>query len=551
MRKSLLRAWPYLLGLLGAGILLAYLDIRFIFLIKENIDTAFKGQVTSFWNMARRLIMVQLLIFPANLLVAYLRSLLKRRAMMAMREAYLKKLFNKNINEFNNLSTMKYMSIIINDMNTIDQYFLEAFVEIILAATNILAAIYIIVSVIVKLLIMIGVLFSLVSFISMRMVKPIEKLYGERSKVQGVFTAYVKEALSAFHIIKTSDLLDTVKSSYNTKVLDFLTKSYDIDRKSSWIAGVQQFLFMTPFAGLLVYMIYLTKIGIMTVGGVMAVANTMEKVILPVNIIMEQLPKILSNSKVFNKMDESLENADNHLETIEFTEFKDKIVFKNVDFSYVEGKPVFKGLNGTIKKGNKYLVMGPSGGGKSTFLKLLRKYIRQDKGEIIIDGLPLTGITKDSYYRNIATVEQQVFLFEDTLYNNLTMYKDIDREIVNNALAIAGLSDFVKNLSSGLDTMLYDNGKNISGGERSRIAIARALITKADMLILDEPFASLDYDTGRQIENTILNIKDMTVVNVTHVTFKENLHLYDEALKVEDGKLHQNTEMVGLIKVKA
>lgn len=551
MRKSLKKAAPYLIALLMAGVLLAFLDIRFIFLIKENIDTAFTGQTTNFGNMARRLIMVQLLIFPANLLVAYLRGMLKKSAMMALKKEYLSQLFNKNINEFNNNSTMKYMSILINDMNSVEMSFIEAFIEVILAVTNIIAAIYIVVSVNINILFLIAALFGIVSFISMKMVQPIEKLYKERSDIQGTFTAYIKEALSAFKIIKSSNLIDKVNHVYEGKVLDFLDKSYHIDRRSSWIAGVQQFLFMTPFAGLMVYMIYLTKVGIMTVGGVMAVANTMEKLITPINIVMEQLPKILSVRSIFTSMDESLVNTDQHEETIDFKGLKDKIEFKNVTFSYNPERKVFNDLNITLERGKKYLIMGPSGGGKSTFLKLLRKYVPENSGEILVDGVPLKDITKYSYFNNIATVEQQVFLFEDTLLNNLTLYKEIDGEIIDRAIEKAGLKDFVRNLSNGLNTMLYDNGKNISGGEKSRIAIARALITRADMMILDEPFASLDYETGREIEKTILEFKDMTVVNVTHVTFNENLHLYDAALKVENGIIHDFREMFSLVNVKS
>lgn len=544
MRKSLLKAWPYMVLLLLAGILLAYFDIRFIFLIKENLDAAFSGQAQNFGTMARRLIMVQLLIFPAGLLVVYLRGLVKKTAMVAMKKDYLRGLFKKSISEFKSESTMKYMSELTNDMNSLEINFVDSLMEIILGFTNIAAAVYVVVNVNINILFMVAVMFVFVGTVSAALSKPMEKLYTERSVIQASFTKYIREALSAFQIIKGNNLMERVRDNYTDKAEGFLAKSYDIDLRSSWISGLQQLLFMTPTAALMVYMIYLTKVGMMTVGGVLAIANTLERLIGPVNIIMERLPKVVSSVSVFKKLDETLEETGEENETVELKGFNDSIEFRHVTFSYTGDREIFEDLDVTLEKGRKYLITGPSGGGKSTFLRLLRKYIPQKSGEILIDGIPLKDVKKLSYYKNIATVEQEVFLFQDTLLNNLTLYKEVPTERINDALDKAGLHDFILNLENGLSTMLYDNGKNISGGERSRIAIARALISGATMLILDEPFASLDYSTGREIERTILTIGGITVVNVTHVTFSENLSLYDMAFKVENGTLSDNSTIL-------
>lgn len=118
--------------------------------------------------------------------------------------------------------------------------------------------------------------------------------------------------------------------------------------------------------------------------------------------------------------------------------------------------------------------------------------------------------------------------------NNITLYKDYTGEEINTAIERAGLSDFVKSLPQGLDTIIYDNGKNVSGGEKSRIAIARGLLQKADIIFLDEAFASLDSEIAKEIENTILNLENITVVNVSHVIFKDSKSKYDHIYLVKD-----------------
>jgi ABC-type multidrug transport system fused ATPase/permease subunit len=194
-----------------------------------------------------------------------------------------------------------------------------------------------------------------------------------------------------------------------------------------------------------------------------------------------------------------------------------------------------KDIDLKIKKNGKYLIVGPSGGGKSTLLKLFRKYFNPTDGKIYLDGNDLRDVKRESYYKLVANIEQQVFIFEDTVKNNITLYKDYSEEEVNSAIDAAGLTDFVAGLPDGLNSVIYDNGKNISGGERSRIVIARALLSKASILFMDEAFASLDMERAREIEKTILGLKDITVINVSHIIFKDTKDLYDRVITVKKG----------------
>ena len=245
------------------------------------------------------------------------------------------------------------------------------------------------------------------------------------------------------------------------------------------------------------------------------------------------VPKIFSVKGIFEKMDASLQNQENYLETIGMDAFNECIEFKDVSFAYGD-KVVLSNINLSLKRSEKYLIIGPSGGGKSTLLKLLRKYFNPTKGQILIDGKNLKDIKKRDYFNILANIEQEVFLFEDSLRNNICLYKEYGEDEIELAIERAGLSQFVKSLPEGLDTMIYDNGKNISGGERSRVAIARGLLAKSDIIFLDEAFASLDAQVAREIEETLLELEDITIVNVSHVLFEETKDRYDKVLVVKD-----------------
>jgi ABC-type multidrug transport system fused ATPase/permease subunit len=279
-------------------------------------------------------------------------------------------------------------------------------------------------------------------------------------------------------------------------------------------------------------------IGKITFGGVILILNNFSSLIGPFQRASELLPKIFSTKALFKVLDESLLNQDLQEEKEELHSFQEGISFERVTFSYGENK-VLEDLSLSLKKNGKYLIVGPSGGGKSTFLKLLRKYFHPQSGSIYVDGKPLNYITKESYFKHLSNVEQNVFMFDDTVRNNLTLLKDIPEEKIQEAITKAGLRSFVENLPKGLETIIEDNGRNISGGERSRIAIARALLNESEILILDEAFQSLDYETARAIEKTILDLPELTVVNVSHILIPENKNAYDEMLYVDRKRIER------------
>lgn len=146
----------------------------------------------------------------------------------------------------------------------------------------------------------------------------------------------------------------------------------------------------------------------------------------------------------------------------------------------------------------------------------------------MLDGKEYRNFSPESIRRNIAVIPQNVFLFEDTLYNNITLYQDYPQEKILKAIKKAGLEILVEKLEYGLETVITENGNNLSGGERQRIAVARALLTQKEIVIMDEATANVDRNTAVAIERAVLEEKSITCISVTHHFMEENLQLFDK-----------------------
>ena len=533
MKKSIKKAYPLLLGVAIVAIAVFAIDGLISIQMMRAIDHVVAGNREGFQSQIFALLALAILLVPANIGMAFMKGLFKRRAIVSAKKHYMDRIFKKEINKFQAENTSLYLSTLTNDVSNIESTYIDGLYEIVINTMNFIVGILVIAYVSPVALgvgLFLGVIGMLVSVV---MSKPLEKHQSQRSAYYTDYTAYIKEFLSAFHIIKSNRLNQKVQTDFRKKSADIQGKGYLIDRIISYISATQNFLMMFVMYGLLSFSVFMAIKGDLTLGGVILIVNNMEKIMFPLMQISEWLPKVLSSKGIFDKVDGLIEEEVGYEETIKINGFDKAIALKSVDFSY-DTQEVLSDVTLQLEKGKKYLIVGPSGGGKSTVLRLLRKYFNPTNGRIHLDENDLKDITKETYFHQIANIEQQVFVFEDTVRNNLCLYKTYEEEAIYSAIQSAGLMDFVSSDALGLERMLYDNGKNISGGERSRLAIARGLLQNAKIIILDEAFASLDGKVARDIERTILSLKDVTIINVSHVVFSETKAMYDQILMVKN-----------------
>ncbi len=213
----------------------------------------------------------------------------------------------------------------------------------------------------------------------------------------------------------------------------------------------------------------------------------------------------------------------------EAAEMKRSLALRDVSFSY-GGAPVLKRVSLSLEYGKKYALVGKSGCGKSTLLRLIAGYDQRSAGSMTVDGHEERACA-------LSLISQNIFLFDDTIRNNMTLYGDYAPEEIQAAVRLAGLEGLIASLENGIDTEVLENGRRFSGGEKQRIAIARALLHKRSLLLLDEATSALDEENAGKIERAILGLKDITCLSVTHRLSSGTLREQDGIFVMEDGEI--------------
>ena len=212
-----------------------------------------------------------------------------------------------------------------------------------------------------------------------------------------------------------------------------------------------------------------------------------------------------------------------------------KIEFKNVSFSYCNQKNVLDNVSFTINSGEKVALLGVNGAGKSTIFNLILRFYKPISGKILIDDIDINEININIYRDFISIINQDIYLFNDTVKENIVLNKkDIDNDALEKNIKLSRLNDFVNKV--GLDYMIDSNGANLSGGQRQKIAIARALIRQTKIVLLDETLSNLDLESSEEIYRLLdTNLNKDTIIVIAH-DFRVLKHV-DKVILIEDGKV--------------
>lgn len=269
-----------------------------------------------------------------------------------------------------------------------------------------------------------------------------------------------------------------------------------------------------------------------------AFVQMMNYVLNPINT----LPKLLANRKaaigLIEKMASYGKKEDGQKQFDSFDGFKDGgegIVLKHVNFSYEEDKEVLKDINLNFEVGKSYAIVGGSGSGKSTLLNLVMGSYPEYRGSITLDGKELGSIDPDSIFDVMSVIQQNVFIFDDTIRRNICMFKEFDKQQLDSAIERAGLSLVIN--EKGEDYACGENGAHLSGGEKQRIAIARSLLREVSVLLVDEAASALDAETSDNVTNSILDIQGITRLVVTHKLDEKVLSRFDEIIVMKNGRV--------------
>lgn len=287
---------------------------------------------------------------------------------------------------------------------------------------------------------------------------------------------------------------------------------------------------------------YLVLAGRIIMGTLLALVQLSSTFMAPVILIMQNIPKIQSMKAVITRLNQYCECKDDGEMQKNMPTFEHSIELHNLSFAYDDHTTLLSDVKLKIEKGKKYVIMGQSGCGKSTLIKLLLGHFENYNGEIFYDGQELRTLNSDKITSLSAVIHQNVYLFNETIRQNILLHEQFsDHELVE-ALEKSGVAMFVDDKENGLEHVVGENGTTLSGGQKQRITVARALIRHAPLLILDEGTSALDKETACEIEHRLLDDKEITLLTITHNPNSDLMGKYDEIYYMENGRLEKKSK---------
>lgn len=305
------------------------------------------------------------------------------------------------------------------------------------------------------------------------------------------------------------------------------------NKKMNLAVTMSSFLSNILFFVILLIGMFLFFDGKITMGYMVAAVNLSNFVITPCKVISQQYASIRATKNVRN----NIENIMGEQETKGGEDIADiyRIVWNHVGFQYEESdSKILQGVTMTWEKNDKIAILGKSGSGKSTLIKIFCKYFENYKGTIQVDGNELREISKESFCEKIGIISQNPYIFTDTLKNNICLFESFSDEEISEALIKAGIYEYIQELPLGLDTVLIENGKNLSGGQAQRVAIARAVIRKKNILLVDEGTSGLDVDTADNIMKNLFALQG-TLIMITHDIHGNYMNQFNKKYNLVDG----------------
>ncbi|MFQ6728097.1 ABC transporter ATP-binding protein/permease [Streptococcus pneumoniae] len=528
------------------NILVPLTNIAFAYSIKIIIDS---GMSQNREALTQAILIGAIVIFiyaSLNFISLRLRNKLVRQIMSIYKNKVFKSILDRDYREFSKEKSGKFISILTENMKKIEQDYLHQYFNI---SKNISLMIFSLVAM------FIGNWFlTLLVIIASIIPMMISGFIGQKSAslqnssmiADQKYLAKVKDILAGFLVIKSFNVKEAIGQDYKNES-EKLDEIYFIKGKFDVLSNV-----ISQLSGMIVFLVafgggmYLVFGGHTTIGSVTAIVQLVNFVVMPLNEIGMGMSKFREGQATLN----SFEVKDViELQTGKTKEYFDDVIsFSNVDFSYPNAEEkIFNNLSLQIKKGEKIAIVGMSGSGKSTLLNLLLRFYDVTSGYISIDNQDLQAISAESLYNLMTIVQQDVYIFDDTLKANITLSQSFTEDDIKKAVQQSGLESYILENELGLQTLCGENGSNLSGGERQRLSIARALIRKTPILLLDEATSSLDNKVTTEIENSILEIQDLTVLVVTHKLNKSMLKKYNRILFMKNGVIVEDASFDNLM----
>lgn len=516
------------------NILVPLTNIAFAYSIKGIIDS---GMSQNEEALTQAVLVGAIVIFiyaGLNFISLRLKNKLVRQIMSRYKNKVFQSILDSDYRDFSIEKSGKFISVLTENMKKIEQDYLHQYFNI---SKNLSLMIFSLLAMFIGnwFLTLLVIIASIIPMMISGFIGQKSASLQKRAMIADQkYLAKVKDILAGFLVIKSFNVKEAICEDYSHESekfdeINFIKGKFDVlANVISQLSGM--IVFLVAFGGGM----YLVFNGYTTIGSVTAIVQLVNFVVMPLNEVGMGISKFREGQATLD----AFEVKDvTELQTGETKEYFDDVIsFSNIDFSYPNAEEkIFNHLSLKIQKGEKIAIVGMSGSGKSTLLNLLLRFYDVTSGHISIDNIDLQAISAESLYNLMTIVQQDVYIFDDTLRANITLNQSFTDEEIKQAVQQSGLESYVLENESGLQALCGENGSNLSGGQKQRLSIARALIRKTPILLLDEATSSLDNRVTTEIENSILDIQDLTALVVTHKLNENILKRYDRILFMKAG----------------
>ncbi|WP_066714313.1 ABC transporter ATP-binding protein [Clostridium sp. Marseille-P299] len=529
------------------GKFIQYLIASFMFNIERFINMGLfalilgaveKGEKSNYIYVVI-ITMVACIYMGANFIISrMLRIGYMRDTILDVRKQAFDKIIGMSFKQFSKKSKEVYISNLINDINTFESKFfislLNYLINISMFVLCFLCLVFMEPILAVVMLFVSIILYGISRIFSNKTVS----LQGEVSTLNEEFTTEMGNTFNGLEILK----LNRIEDKFLQKSLDSIKK---VERKKNWFnifsEGQRSLINIVGYVIMCGVMIYLclgfqNGMSLAKATFIFQLASAMSFNLIEAFPLWNTIKASVNIYEKITSVQEKNEVKASEYQSGDFSDVKE-IKVDHVKFAY-ENTEILKDANFTIEKGKKYLIKGVSGAGKSTLMNLLAKTYDNYEGAILADGIEYKNIEDKKFQDKVAFIYQDVFLFEDSIRNNITLYKEIPNERIQFAVKACQLDTLIADKALGLDEVLLENGKNLSGGQRQRISIARAIAKEAEILFVDEGTSSLNEELGKEIEKLFLSL-EQTVIAISHRYYEGVTEQYDYILEIKNGRVNQ------------
>lgn len=348
------------------------------------------------------------------------------------------------------------------------------------------------------------------------------------------YTATVQEIFAGFEVISSFGVMNRFIKKHARANFGVYSEQFSYGKTESLTRSVAQMVGLLNQIGCVSFSAYMVLKGHISPGAMTAIHMLNGTLSSSVVMLMQLLPMMMGSRAIFQKLDAYERSAFEESVDAPMPTHQESIELKDVSYAYPGAPRLFEHLSLRIGRGDKLVLQGASGSGKSTLMRMLLGELKNYEGEILYDGVELKNLNPEGLRQLIAMVHQEVFLFDDTIRNNICLYEDFSPELVKEAVRRSGLEKKIASLPNGLETEVGEAGHQLSGGERQRIALARAFLRHTPIIIMDEGTSALDVETSSAIERLLLEDPNLTLITITHHLNKELREKYTDILRMDE-----------------